>query len=157
MKSLLHESDRETLRRRFGALRPDTTPRWGKFTAPQMAAHLIQSMRVMLGEVPMPAEPTPWIVRNPPLKHLLIYVLPFPKGLPTSPVLLERAAHAGEAADAAGWQEEIRAFGEALDAIAARDPAAPWPTHAAFGPLSGREWGVLQFRHLDHHFRQFGL
>jgi len=26
-----------------------------------------------------------------------------------------------------------------------------------FGVLSGREWGVLQCKHADHHLRQFGV
>jgi hypothetical protein len=29
-------------------------------------------------------------------------------------------------------------------------------THAFFGKLSGREWGELMYKHLDHHLRQFG-
>ena len=28
--------------------------------------------------------------------------------------------------------------------------------HAFFGRLSGAEWGVTQYKHLDHHLRQFG-
>jgi hypothetical protein len=29
-------------------------------------------------------------------------------------------------------------------------------THSFFGRLSGEEWGFLMYKHLDHHFRQFG-
>jgi hypothetical protein len=29
------------------------------------------------------------------------------------------------------------------------------PTHPFFGALTWREWGVLQWRHADHHLRQF--
>jgi hypothetical protein len=32
-----------------------------------------------------------------------------------------------------------------------------WPEHPAFGRMSRRVWGVLGYRHLDHHFRQFGV
>ena len=28
--------------------------------------------------------------------------------------------------------------------------------HSFFGTMSGAEWGVLQYKHLDHHLRQFG-
>lgn len=105
----------------------------------------------------MPAEPSNWLVRHAPLKPLLIYVLPFPKGLPTSPVLLERAAGEPSEFSEAEWQGELRAFADLLDRIGLKSTERVWPTHAAFGSLSGREWGVLQYRHLDHHFRQFGL
>jgi hypothetical protein len=122
-----------------------------------MLSHVIQSLRVMAGEVDMPAERTSWLVRHAPVKHLLIYILPFPKGLPTSPVLLERPAAAPHSISDTDWKAELQVFGALLDTIGAKSPQRHWPSHAAFGPLTGREWGVLQFRHLDHHFRQFGL
>ena len=157
MRSLLETRSRDTLRQRSLSLRPDALALWGRFTAPQMLSHVIQSLRVMCGEVPMPAEQSNWLVRHAPLKPLLIYVLPFPKGLPTSPVLLERAAGDPSAFSEATWQGELRAFADLLDSIGLKSNETVWPTHAAFGSLSGREWGVLQYRHLNHHFRQFGL
>lgn len=149
MPSLLDPSAREALRSRVHTLRPDVTPRWGRFTAPAMLAHLTASLRMMRGDLPVAPAPTPWVVRNPPLKQLLIYVLPFPKGLPTSPELLASP----QATDAANWDEAVRTFDEALNALG--DFPIEWPRHAAFGPMTGRQWGVLQYRHLDHHLRQF--
>lgn len=122
-----------------------------------MLSHVIQSLRVMTGEIPMPAEPTPRIVRTAPVRFLLIYVLPFPRGLPTSPVLLERPAYdPGEITERA-WQAEVQIFAELLETIGRRATTKDWPPHAAFGTLSGRQWGVLQYRHVDHHFRQFAV
>ena len=34
---------------------------------------------------------------------------------------------------------------------------AEWQEHPAFGRLARRAWGVLAYRHLDHHLRQFGV
>ena len=28
--------------------------------------------------------------------------------------------------------------------------------HGFFGPLTGKQWGETQYKHLDHHLRQFG-
>jgi hypothetical protein len=28
--------------------------------------------------------------------------------------------------------------------------------HGFFGRMTGAEWGVTQFKHMDHHLRQFG-
>ena len=28
--------------------------------------------------------------------------------------------------------------------------------HSFFGKMTGAEWGVLQYKHVDHHLRQFG-
>ena len=121
-----------------------------------MLAHVIQSLRMMTGDVSVAMPRGPWVVRHAPLKHLLIYVLPFPRGLPTSPELLARPS-AGEHASAAEWAEELRAFERALARIPEVAEAGAWPPHPAFEALSGREWAVLQRRHLEHHFRQFGL
>ena len=29
--------------------------------------------------------------------------------------------------------------------------------HAFFGPMKPDEWGILMYKHLDHHLRQFGV
>ncbi|MEJ7760276.1 MAG: DUF1569 domain-containing protein [Gemmatimonadaceae bacterium] len=156
MKSLLHAESRDALRRRLAALRPNTVPKWGKFSAPQMVAHLIQSLGMMTGDVHVVTARVPWVVRNAPLKHMLIHVIPFPKGLPTSPELLARNAISGVESGPA-WSAELSAFDEALERIPIVAEAGRWPAHPAFGPLSGQQWGVQQYRHLDHHFRQFGV
>ena len=156
MKSLLDPDVRNSLMQRVTKLRPDTPARWGQFSAPQMLAHVIQSLGMMTGDVAVAAAPTPWAVRHAPLKHLLIYVIPFPKGLPTSPELLQRP-DAGARASHGAWDAELRGFTQALDRIPEVARTGKWPLHPAFGPLSGAEWGVQQHRHLEHHFRQFGL
>jgi hypothetical protein len=157
MANLLSHEGSAALERRFSQLRPDTPARWGQFTAPQMLSHVIQSLGMMAGSVEMAPSPSPWIVRNWPLKHLLIYVLPFPKGLPTSPELLARASMPVESAQAA-WSSEIGVLRHTLESLVVRGQGdVKWPDHVAFGPMSARQWGVLQYRHLDHHLRQFGL
>ena len=41
---------------------------------------------------------------------------------------------------------------------AAQGPAQiTQPIHPFFGKLTNDQWGVLLYKHLDHHFRQFGV
>ncbi len=155
MQSLLNLDSRNTLWQRTATLRPNTSARWGQFTAPRMLAHLIQSLRMTSGDLAIPPEPAPWVLSHAPLKHLLIYVLPFPKGMSTFPELLARPAADPLNLPDAACAEEQQAFRDALNAIGAMDSNGTWPVHGAFGPLTGLEWGVLQYRHLDHHLRQF--
>jgi hypothetical protein len=157
MRSLLKPRWRESIRERAAGLRPESSARWGRFTAPQMLAHAIQSLRMMTGELPVPAERVPWVVRHAPLRQLLIYVLPFPKGLPTSAALLSRPAAEPSTISAVAWAEEQRELAHVLETIGARAAGGGWPEHPASGPMDGRDWGVLQYRHIDHHLRQFGL
>lgn len=148
MASLWQEDRRHELLTRLERLTPEAHARWGKFNATRMLAHVNDGLRMALGEVTPPARRVP--IRFFPLKQLIIYVLPFPKGVPTAPMLLARC-------DTAVFRDEVQAFGQILDRLAAREGAASWPPHPAFGAMSTRAWGVLGYRHVDHHFTQFGV
>jgi hypothetical protein len=147
MNTMFDTVVRDDLHRRLKALTPDRKPGWGKFTAPKMVCHLTDGLRMTLGDLAVKPKRTP--LRFPVIKQLVVYVLPFPKGVPTAPELLARAP--------AAWNGEIEALGAMIDRFAGRTPSGAWPAHPALGPLSGRAWGVLTYRHLDHHFRQFGI
>lgn len=32
-----------------------------------------------------------------------------------------------------------------------------WHPHPLFGVLTHKQWGKMQYKHLDHHLRQFGV
>jgi hypothetical protein len=147
MKSAWNISDRRELQRRVEALRPETRGRWGSMTAPQMVAHLADSLRMALGDLSCTPKKSP--IRYTPLKQLIIYWLPFPKGVPTAVELITRAP--------ATWQAEIDALNSLLEQFARRDRTGQWPDHPAFGRMHGTAWGVLVYRHMDHHLRQFGV
>jgi hypothetical protein len=157
MPSLLDPADSSVLELCFSRLRPDTPARWGKFTAPQMLSHSIQSLGMMTGEIAMAPGGNAPLMRRWPLKHLLIHLLPFPKGLPTSPELLARDS-VDTGAPSEIWEGELETLSAALHLVVERGVAgAPWPDHVAMGPMTGEQWGVFQYRHLNHHLRQFGL
>jgi hypothetical protein len=44
-----------------------------------------------------------------------------------------------------------------LDRFDGRASDRDWPVHPIFGTLSPLAWGVLVYRHVDHHFTQFGV
>lgn len=147
MKTAWNAIDRRELQDRLLDLTPEHVARWGRMTAPQMVAHLRDALLMALGELPVASRRLP--IRFPPLKQLIIYWLPFPKGAPTAPELLSRAPR--------DWPSEVAAVQSLLEQFATRGPAARWPEHPAFGRLSRRAWGVLVYRHMDHHLRQFGV
>ena len=55
------------------------------------------------------------------------------------------------------WEADVDRLRDLIGRFAARGPNASWPPSRAFGRISGRSWGVLQYKHLDHHLRQFGV
>ena len=117
-------------------------------SASQMICHLVTWTEMALGELPIAERRL--FVRYPVIKQLIVYLMPIPKGLPTARELISRVP-------AAVLDSDRAAFNAALDRFGARDAEAPWPRHPAFGHLSRREWGVLGYRHTDHHLRQFGV
>jgi len=148
MRSLFDSATRQEVTSRVARLRSDTRPLWGRFTGPQMLAHINDALRMAMGD--LPTKPKRGALRYPPLKQIVVYWLPWPKGAPTAPELLARI-------DQAQWSTEVAVFPQQLERFGARARERVWPEHPAFGRLSPRAWGVLQYRHLDHHLRQFGV
>jgi len=147
MRTMWNDADRQELHDRLSRLDPAAPRRWGTMSAPQMMAHLVDAMRMAHGELHVPSKNLP--LRYTPIKQVVIYWLPFPKGAPTAPQLVSRSA--------ADWPSECATLATLIDRFAARDLAGPWPEHPAFGRLTGKAWGVLTWRHIDHHFKQFGV
>ena len=115
-------------------------------SAPQMVCHLAESLKMALGDLPVASKNVP--IRYPPLKQFIVYLAPFPKNVPTAPELLARSPRE--------WSADVADLQSLLNRFAARGAGSAWPEHPAFGKLSGRAWGVLVYRHMDHHLRQFG-
>ena len=147
MRSLLDPHARAELFRRFDSLTPDRPPRWGRMTAPEMIGHLITATRQGLGETDFGPPKGPF--RRWPMNWLVIHVMPWPKGKAQSPrEFLGRTPEA--------WDGDLRTLRELAERFAARPTTTEWPRSLVFGKISPKSWGVLMWKHFDHHLRQFG-
>ena len=147
MGSILNETDRTVLISRINSLTDSSTARWGRMNVIGMLQHLRLSARMALGELPVaPKNKRPFQMF--PLKHLILYVLPFPKGAPTASELYPDGA--------ASFDEERAIVMSLLEQIGTGPREGIGPAHPLFGPLSRREWGVTTYKHVDHHLKQFG-
>ena len=147
MKTLWDADTRAGTLARIDRIDADTRPVWGTMTAERMLAHLAESLKMALGITRCESKMLP--IRFFPLKQLILYVFPFPKGAPTAPELL-----AGEALPVDDRKREIH---DLVGTFAAREGRSDWPVHPAFGGLSAKAWGALTAKHFDHHLRQFGV
>ena len=147
MGSILNETDRAAITSRVRSLSSSSTRRWGTLDVTGMLKHLHLSALMALGEMEVPSA-NKRVFHAFPLKHLLLYVVPFPKGAPTAPKLKPEAA--------ASIDEERAALLELLERIGTGPRDGAGPEHPLFGPLTRREWGVVTYKHADHHLRQFG-
>jgi|SRR5215216_2382286 len=148
MRSILKEADRTAIVSRVQSLSVSSTGRWGRMDVVGMLQHLHLSMRMTLGELQVPSA-NKRVFQVFPFKHLILYVLPFPKGAPTAPELKPTVA--------ASLENERAAVLDLLDRIGTGPRDGAGPAHPLFGPMTWREWGVVTYKHADHHLRQFGV
>ena len=147
MGSILNERDRAEIGSRVRSLTESSTRRWGSMDVTAMLQHLRLSSSMTLGELPV-ASKGKRVFQVFPFKHLILYVVPFPKGAPTAPEL--------KPVDASSFEEERAAVLEMLNRIGSGPTDGPGPAHPLFGPLTWGEWGVATYKHTDHHLKQFG-
>jgi hypothetical protein len=148
MQSILQPAENAALVKRIQSLRADAKATWGKMDAAQMLAHCHTAMRVCTGDLK--------------LKRSLIGVLfgglakksltkpePFKRNLPTAPEFVVR--------DRRDFTQEQRKLLELVQDIGRRGSSAfTREKHPFFGPMTDEEWDLLQWKHVDHHLRQFG-
>lgn len=144
MPSLRNPADRDAIVARLTRLSEGDTARWGRFTPAKMLAHMSDAYRMALGELAVAPKKIPFVSRFP-VKQLVLYVLPFPKNSPTAPEIISRAPESFDAE-----RTQVQAL------IARMDGHTGKQAHPIFGALTPDEWGVLGYKHLDHHLRQFG-
>lgn len=148
-KSIFDAPVRQELIDRIAQLTPTHQRQWGKMTPSQMICHLMDSLRVATGQAHASSKNNRFMA-NPLVRWLIIYVMPWPKGkVPTVPELL--------LTQPSEWKADIATLSEQLTNAATRGPSANWGEHPAFGQLSGQDFGVLIYRHCNHHLTQFGV
>jgi hypothetical protein len=148
-RSLRHPVGRQSILNRLAALTPEHPRRWGRMEPAQLLPHLATALRMALGERRLEGTP-PGRIRGALLRYLAIYCLPWPKGR------IQASADAFST-PSAGFEQDRRIVVELIERFATVPPERMGADHPFFGPMSARDWDVLQYRHLDHHLRQFGV
>lgn len=148
-RSLFVVADRQDLLARLARIEAGSKPKWGKMDAAQMCAHCQVALKVALGELEL-RRGLLGLLFGRLAKKSLLSPKPWKPGMPTAPEF--RIADAREfAREHRALTELVRRFGEGGPSGLTRKP------HPFFGPLTVEEWSTLQWRHLDHHLRQFGV
>lgn len=148
MKTLWHEEARRELLSRARSLTPASAPRWGSFSVDRMLAHMVDAFDMAMGDITPKPKRVPIPINRWPLNVLFIHVFGMPKNAPTAPELIARPPLSIDG--------ELRELEARMTRFAAMQDRADWPAHPFFGRISGRTWGVLGYKHMDHHLRQFG-
>lgn len=147
MKSLLTDAGHLEIKNRLNQLTENSERRWGKMTVGQMAWHCQYPLKLAIKNKENSSKGN-WFIRTF-FKKSLYNDKPWRKNLPTAPQL--------KAKEDKNFDTEITILKELVgtfNTLATRDI---WYPHPAFGPLTKEQWGQLQYKHLDHHLKQFGV
>lgn len=146
MRTMFDDRHRQELLGRLRRLDPTRPARWGRMTAPQVPPHLIDQMRIALGELHV--EPMPSPLRYSPLRQLALYVAPWPQGVKGPPETFTTWP--------ANWETDLDTLEGLVERFVQRGPdRSGWPNHPVFGRMNGRDWGVFSHKHFNHHIVQF--
>jgi hypothetical protein len=150
-KSLFEAHRHAEIKDRLAKLSPQSTREWGVMEPAQMMAHCTKALegacaggwtvpRIFLGRLLGGVAKRSLITRGDPMRK---GALTPKQSEVTTPCDFDR--------EHARLSEKIDAFAAAGEDGVTREP------HFFFGNLTPREWSVLQYQHLDHHLRQFGV
>jgi len=148
MKNIFDREASAEILDRLETLQPTLKPLWGKMTVSQMMAHCIVPIKVSLGEAKV-KRTIMGLIFGKMAKKMVVKDEPFKKGLPTDPSFVIK-----EEPDFNSKKTELRSSIEKL--LAADKNAIASIPHPFFGKMTIEEWGILGYKHLDHHLRQFG-
>ena len=149
MKSLFNAADNQGLVDRINALTAASKPLWGKMQVAQMLAHAQQPLRVSLGELHLKRGVVGFLFGKIAKKQLLAGAL-MKKNLPTAREFLVKTDVL--------FEEEKKKLIALVQRFYQNGPnGLTKEDHPFFGKLTSDEWDKLQYIHLDHHLRQFGV
>lgn len=150
MKTIFDEATHAELVERLNKLAADSPRQWGKMSSSQMMEHTARVLEMATG----PDQPIKQIFLGKALawmfKSKFVGPEPFGKNAPTGPDYVIKDDPDFEATRAR-LNDLITLFHErGADGLDGN-------VHPFFGRLTGKQWGETQYKHVDHHLRQFGV
>lgn len=148
MGNIFDTNDNQILIDRINKLTPEKAAIWGKMTVDQMLSHCIAPIAVGLGTIELKIS---FIMRilGRMMKKSWLNAPEFKKNSPTAPQFIRSERYDFESTKAE-LIEKVKKLGEGFQVIKI-------DVHPFWGKLNETDWNNLQWKHLDHHLRQFGV
>lgn len=147
MKSFFEPGVYEELVSRIENLKQGTPAYWGKMDTSQMLYHCQIPLNIILEKKHYNLKPN-WLI-NFIFKKSLYSDKQWRKNMPTAKDFIIR--------DKKDFNKEKKALQDLLTELNGKREKTNWKAHPAFGELTKEQWGKMQYKHLDHHLRQFGV
>jgi len=149
MKSLFISEYYNEILNRINALDENPRPLWGKMDVAQMLVHCAGPLKVPLGQLTL---------KKPNFMFRMLLLLfkssfyndkPWKQGLTT--------AKAYQIVEPKIFHTEKTKLINLVDEFYSKRELSNWPPrHPYLGDFTKEQWGKMQYKHLDHHLKQFG-
>ena len=148
-KSLFDKQVKDEILQRLETLSANSQAQWGKMNVAQMLAHCAEVLKLAATTQPTTRSWMGFLIGGF-FKKGLYNDVPISKNLPTAPnfKIVEQKEFEAEKAVVISLIERVSTGGE--QAVAGK-------VHPFFGNLTPEQWGISQWKHLNHHFSQFGV
>jgi len=147
MKSFFDEGTYDEILSRLNKLNKETPAVWGKMNVGQMLNHCQMPLNIILEKENYGVKPN-WLI-NLLFKKSMYSDKLWKKNLPTAKGFAIK--------DEKDFETEKQAISNLINELNAQRKRNDWQPHPAFGAMTKNQWGKMQYKHLDHHFRQFGV
>ncbi len=147
MQSIFNTDAHQNILNRIESLNENSSALWGKMDVAQMAYHCQAPLNVMMQKKDYNLKPN-WLIKTF-FKKSLYNDKPWRKNLPTAPPLkvLDSKVFNTEKEELVNLVKELHLHKNKTD----------WQPHPIFGTFTPQQWGQMQYKHLDHHLKQFGV
>ncbi|KJD31501.1 hypothetical protein PK35_13880 [Tamlana nanhaiensis] len=151
MKSIFEDEAKTEIISRLDKLTENSQANWGKMNVNQMIIHCTKPIEVSLGEKPL---------EKPNLVMRLLFKMvssslyndkPWKQGLPTAKEYITTNINSDTfVSNKALLKTKIEQMSQSKSYF------EPKRKHPYFGTFTADQWGQSNYKHLDHHLRQFG-
>jgi hypothetical protein len=148
MRNINNPEDTKSIQDRISKLTSGSKGQWGKMIVNQMLRHLSDALRMQSGEIEV--KDTGNFFTHTVFKWVSLCGAPVPKNVPTFPPI-DQVARGVNPED---LQKEV----DKLNTLIQRslEPVESY-YHPLFGKLSNSQRGRINYIHMNHHLKQFGV
>lgn len=150
MKNIFQSEVTEEIIQRLNNLSSDTHPQWGKMDAAQMLAHCNVTYEMVYEDKHRPAKGLKRFMLKKFVKPVVVGAKDYKRNSPTAPEFLIKSEKDFQLEKDRLINYLNRTQGLGKDSFEGKESNS-------FGSLTSDEWNAMFYKHLDHHFAQFGI
>jgi hypothetical protein len=147
MRNLFEPDARKEVLERLDKITPDSKAKWGQMSVDQMLWHCNRTMSYSMGEYQIPFKGN--IITKLVFKPMVLGKMQFPKGR-------ARTIEEWKAIGNYHLEAEKKRFREYVERHGKSQHKIQWPHSPLLGKFTGENWARINYKHIDHHFTQFG-